>query len=135
MRQTSRAVALLLALESANAALTAQSPNAVGVGGDYNTVFNPSVSNVIGNPTGTMQLNNRNAGYKNTPRAFAMSGNTPIWTTVTYRYAYALDNTLAAASLTVTNKLGSGCMNCINGGGVWCSRTYSYLSSSSTNKF
>jgi hypothetical protein len=26
-------------------------------------------------------------------------------------------------------------MQCLNGGGVWCSRTFSYLSTSSTNKF
>jgi len=45
------------------------------------------------------------------------------------------DNVLATAATTVSGKTGSGCMNCINGGGVWCSRTFSYLSSSATNLF
>tara|TARA_B110001450_G_scaffold138902_1_gene130183 strand:+ start:275 stop:406 length:132 start_codon:yes stop_codon:yes gene_type:complete len=43
MRQTSRAVALLLALESANAAavVVKNTPLDVTLGGGYYTVFNP----------------------------------------------------------------------------------------------
>jgi hypothetical protein len=93
MRQTSRAVALLLALESANAATTGQLPVAIGIGGDYTTVFNPSGagSSVIGTPSNSQQLNNRNAGYTNTPRVFGITGSAPVWGTVTYRFATAAD--------------------------------------------
>jgi len=133
MRQTSRAVALLLAVESANAAITAQVPATVYVGGDYSTPFNSSGNNVIGNPTTSMQLNNRNAGYTNTPRVFGATGTTPVWTALTYRKAKMATNALASAS--TTNVVGSGCMNCINNNGVWCSRTFSYLSTSATNLF
>lgn len=62
MRQTSRAVALLLAVESAQAALTAQAP---AIGTDnfyYTTAFYPDVSDANGATT-TMQLNSRTAGY------------------------------------------------------------------------
>jgi len=72
MRQTSRAVALLLALDSANAAdpgITAQVPATIGIGGQYSTVFNPA-ANAIGAPTPSDQLNNRQAGYTGTARVF-----------------------------------------------------------------
>jgi hypothetical protein len=62
MRQTSRAVALLLAVESAQAALTAQIPT-IGTNNFYfTTVFYPDVSDAL-NPTASMQLNSRTAGF------------------------------------------------------------------------
>jgi len=35
---------------------------------------------------------------------------------------------VAAFGTTATTTAGSGCMNCLNKSGVWCSRTYAYLS-------
>jgi hypothetical protein len=64
MRQTSRAVALLLAVESAQAALTAQAPTLADDADEfyYTTVFYPAASDANA-PTGTMQLNSRTAGF------------------------------------------------------------------------
>jgi len=86
MRQTSRAVALLLALESANAQpITAQVPNAIGFGGDYQTVFNPANSNA--NPTNELALNSRTAGYTGAPRVYGKTASplSPAWTVATFR--------------------------------------------------
>lgn len=91
MRQTSRAVALLLALESANAAVTTQVPAALGKGGDYVTIFNPALGSF---PSNSQQLNNRTAGYTGLAQVFAASttptaagaANTAVtgWTDATY---------------------------------------------------
>jgi len=102
MRQTSRAVALLLALESANAATTAQSAPTIGIGGDYETVFNPFSSDVVGAPTTSQQLNNRNAGYTTTARVFGASGDTPTWGSAAYRFATVADSAAATAATTVS---------------------------------
>ena len=147
MRQTSRAVALLLALEGANAANATPTPNdpaTVTIGGGYLTVFNP-LSSVTGMPSTSQQLNNRNAGYTGkaqtwtpdaTPTAVDGSHLTVGWTTATFRAAKVLNTAavmaITAAPLTVA---GSGCVQCIRGAGVWCSRTYSYLSTSDTLQY
>jgi len=62
MRQTSRAVALLLAVESAQAAQTANIPPIVAPAMYFTTVFYPVTSDADG-ATNTMQLNSRTAGY------------------------------------------------------------------------
>jgi hypothetical protein len=100
MRQTSRAVALLLALESANAAVTGQLP--VGLSGpDYITIFSPSGSATGSAPTNSQQLNNRMAGYTGKFRTYsptsvptaATGGTTNAgWTDATYSTAKANDS-------------------------------------------
>jgi len=64
MRQTSRAVALLLAVESAQA-LTDNSPDIASGNAYYETVWMPLISDANA-PTTTMQLNSRTAGYNGT---------------------------------------------------------------------
>jgi len=141
MRQTSRAVALLLALESANAAITAQVPVGLGKGGDYVTVFNPSDSPTGSSPTSSQQLSNRTAGYTGLTRVFGQSS-VPVvagtastavtgWTDATYSSG-KVNNAATAETLVAQPRgaaLGSGCIQCIRGTGVWCSRTFAYLSS------
>ena len=82
MRQTSRAVALLLAVESAQAALTANVPAIVNTGATavsyYETVWMPTSSDAYA-PTTTLQLNSRTAGYNGTQQVFektAVTNNT-----------------------------------------------------------
>ena len=62
MRQTSRAVALLLAVESAQAVITPNVP-AMDAGYQYyKSVWMPEQS-VVESPTATQQLNSRTAGF------------------------------------------------------------------------
>jgi hypothetical protein len=129
MRQTSRAVALLLAVESANAAFTLNFPApTAGVAYDAN-VFNPTISEQ-GNPSNSNQLNGRTAGYVNKVTTFnAQAGAT--WTALVTNKA-VLPGTGGTNALSITVAGASGCMACLNKAGVWCSSTYSYLSTSAT---
>ena len=88
MRQTSRAVALLLAVESAQAAPTvANTPTIVSGDAYFNTVWMPSVSAANG-ATATLALNSRQAGYTNTAQIFEVSAttgtSTASWKPLTY---------------------------------------------------
>jgi hypothetical protein len=80
MRQTSRAVALLLAVESAQATvatLTAQIPTITGGNFYFTTVFYPDSSDALA-PTTSMQLNSRTAGYTWNQQVFgATAATTP----------------------------------------------------------
>ena len=82
MRQTTRAVALLLAVESAQAALTANVPAIANTGAGavayYETVWMPAVSDAYA-PSGTMQLNSRTAGYNGAQRVFDKTSVTSEW--------------------------------------------------------
>ena len=126
MRQTSRAVALLLAVESAQAGVTTPTTNAPAIGNSayYNTVWMPSESAANG-ATATLALNSRQAGYTNAAQVYGKTdptAGTVGWATLTYQKAVA-ETTLAAS----TGLKGSFCIPCIANGGVWCSRTYSYV--------
>jgi len=100
MRQTSRAVALLLALESANAAVTAQVPTTLS-GQDYVTIFSPAGSATGSAPTNSQQLNNRLAGYTGAFRVYDPTSTPTVanagvttnagWTDATYSKAFAND--------------------------------------------
>jgi hypothetical protein len=127
MRQTSRAVALLLAVESAQATvatLTAQIPTITGSNFYFTTVFYPDVSDAL-KPTASMQLNSRTAGFTWDQRVFGKTAaTTPFMAigTTPYQLAIAMDsyaNSKAAG--------GSSCVQCIGAGAVWCSRTFAYL--------
>jgi len=126
MRQTSRAVALLLAVESAHAVYTLNIP-APTAGVAYNTnVFNPAVSAGAA-PTNTLQLNSRTAGYVNKHTTYNAQPGALWGAAVTNKAKLASGLTLATAT-TIAGS--SGCMACLNGStaSVWCSSTYSYLS-------
>jgi hypothetical protein len=123
MRQTSRAVALLLAVESAQAVPTTNLP-AIGDAAYYNTVWMPSESAANG-ATASLALNSRQAGYTNTARVYGLTAptaGTVGWDTLIYQKAIA-ETTLALS----TGVKGSFCIPCIANKGVWCSRTYSYV--------
>ena len=127
MRQTSRAVALLLAVESAQAVAAVPTTNlpAIGPAAYYNTVWMPSVSAANG-ATASLALNSRQAGYTLTAQVFGLTtptSGTASWGALTYQKAVAAVSTLADA----TGVKGSFCVPCIANGGVWCSRTYSYI--------
>jgi hypothetical protein len=62
MRQTSRAVALLLAVESAQAVITPNIPAMVAGSQYYKSVWMPEQS-VVESPLATQQLNSRTAGF------------------------------------------------------------------------
>ena len=122
MRQTSRAVALLLAVESANAAVTLNFP-APTAGQAYNVnVFNPAATVDVANSN---QLNSRTAGYANRHPAFNPQPGA-AWGALVTNKAFMVTTAYDAA--TAQTVAGSGCMLCLNAAGVWCSSTYSYLS-------
>jgi hypothetical protein len=102
MRQTSRAVALLLALESANAAITAQVPVGLGKGGDYVTIFNPSDSATGSSPTNSQQLNNRTAGYTGLTQVFAQSSTPTVAGTASTAVTGWTDAAYSAGKVTDT---------------------------------
>jgi hypothetical protein len=124
MRQTSRAVALLLAVESAQATLTAQTPTITGGEFYFTTVFYPAVSDANGG-TPTMQLNSRTAGYTMENQIYsATAATTPTWTLNTVNFQLAVAKTNYTDSIAES---GSACMTCLGAKAIWCSRTYAYL--------
>jgi hypothetical protein len=92
MRQTSRAVALLLAVESAQAALTANDPPIQSGEAYFKTVWMPDVS-AANSPTPSIALNSRQAGYTNTAQIYGVTATTgsgsATWKTLTYQKAVA----------------------------------------------
>lgn len=121
MRQTTRAVALLLALESTQAAdLTGSEILAKETGFQDAAAF----WNGAQPATATNRLASRTAAY-----AIVKANNTWGWTTTSYQTAKAVDTSTNWTAVISTNVLaaGSTCVNCVAGGtGVWCSRTFSY---------
>jgi hypothetical protein len=124
MRQTSRAVALLLAVESANAVYTLNIPAPTAGIAFSDTVFLPAI-NAASAPTNTLQLNSRTAGYVNKVTTKDPQGGI-AWTTLVTNKAKFAASAAATAAITITGA--SGCMACLNKDGVWCSSTYSYVS-------
>jgi len=129
MRQTSRAVALLLTLESAQAVLRVRVQNlpaeAAGVAYGENPFNAPAADLVLPSTV----LNSRTAPYAavNPNAILAVKETGAKWLP-----AAAQKGKAGTTAILGTNTSGSGCMACINGLGVWCSRTYSYLESGST---
>jgi hypothetical protein len=131
MRQTSRAVALLLALDSANAAQTKNFPDSGAAAYSVNA-FNP-VASAQGAPTNTLQLNSRTAGYMNAkPIVGAITGSAWITLAPMKGKIGPYESSSDTGANTMTTLASSGCMNCLNNAGVWCSRTFSYLSTTTT---
>jgi hypothetical protein len=127
MRQTSRAVALLLALDSANAALVLNVPLPTAGIAFSTDAFNPAVS-AEGAPTNSLQLNSRTAGYVNRHTVYGAQAGASWGATIVSNKAKLASGAALAAAVTITGA--SGCMQCLNAAapGVWCSSTYSYLS-------
>jgi hypothetical protein len=83
MRQTSRAVALLLAVESAQAAAATLTPNSpdIAAGNQYfETVWMPLKSEAY-EPETTTQLNSRTAGYNGSQQLYdpTVAAGTTSW--------------------------------------------------------
>jgi len=151
MRQTSRAVALLLALDSAQAGATDFPYNTVNL---INNALYPNLLVPLGgvgfSAAGARQ--SRTAPYNNCPGwAFSTTNTTPSCPTANYSKtgvtgawkAFAAQAVTAAGvaafnSTTENNTVitvGSYCVPCIQQTGVWCSRTYSYGIVSGTTVF
>ena len=125
MRQTSRAVALLLTLETAqagNRSVVLNLPTPTAGDATSSNFFNPVASSLV---TASQQLNSRTAAYSNiVPNAiFVATQETGAkWLAASPHKARA-----TGAANTTTFVVGSSCIACLGGGGVWCSRTYAYL--------
>ena len=148
MRQTSRAVALLLALESAQASVTVTDIGATYAKETGSTeefqdfaaawnVANPAYGGTTARPS---NLSNRQGAYQT-----EFSATTWTWGAVTIQKANTvatkftgsksdLVTDIAIADLVVV-KPGSGCMACLGSSmsNVWCSRTYSFLVTTSSS--
>ena len=80
--------------------------------------------------TNTLQLNNRLAGYVNKHTTYAPQTGAAWLTLVTNKAKLPASGGVLTTATTITGA--SGCMACLNTAGVWCSATYSYLSSAAT---
>jgi len=141
MRQTSRAVALLLALDSAQAVVfPIASENLI------NNAIYPNLMVPLGgaNWANAGQLASRTAAYNNCPGwAFSTTNTTPSCAPANYNKVYHSSTAIgawktfagqavtapgaaSANELDAVSGVGSYCVPCIQQTGVWCSRTYSY---------
>jgi len=127
MRQTSRAVALLLVLESAQAANTEATTTSATNFNNFGTVT-PLAASTTALTSRTAQWNNN--GALATAGTMAAAGvlawATPVASScASAKVAGAVNVALAGTA--------TPCVACIAAGGVWCSRTYSYSYTGSLN--
>ena len=128
MRQSTRAVALLLS--STQAAITNLSAIAAGQNFYYTgqlTQERPTLGTGVGGTLNAFQ--DRRAAYAPNLTVNSITYNWGAATAQSFSGKSATTTaqfgTTVAAGVGVVN-LGSGCPLCVNGGGVWCSRTYAY---------
>lgn len=117
MRQTSRAVALLLVLESAQAAATTWTATTPS---NFNSGTKAAYLSAVNQMTSrTAPWTNTGVYTGGTVSAAATAWATPVASKI---------NTIVVAALTDLQLVtgATPCVACIAGGGVWCSRTYSY---------
>ena len=136
MRQTSRAVALLLALEGANAAALSVFTNVANsynqssyqtlllpLGGAYNNLAGAQASRSA--PYNSCPTFNQNSASGTNPCPTTNYNPTSgVWGALTPQKSNTAD--LGSGAWTGKGSAGSLCVPCIQAIGVWCSRTYAY---------